>query len=180
MNQPVAPCWLWFFICLADVIITSAVMSRQGKYFFYFDNGQKKFSMLGLEFATGRCYIYWVLSRIKLLPGNLDQAVYKKLRAQLYTDFLFMPGAYSGIAIFCLIAGSKPGMPAGQLLNFLAYLQPIAWLCDIIENIYLLQQVKRPALPGALQFAGYRLLEVLKVGLIWRRFPACRRTIYLL
>lgn len=160
-----ASSWLWFSICLADVIITSVIMSQQGKYFFYFDNEKKKFSMLGLEFAAGRCYIYWVLSRIKLLPGNLNQTVYKKLRAQLYTDFLFMPGAYIGIAIFCLIAAGIPGMPAAQLLTVLAYMQPIAWACDIIENIYLFRQVKKPVLPGALLFAGYRLLEVLKWGL---------------
>jgi hypothetical protein len=154
--------WIYFGLCLADVLVTQRIMAGQGKHFFYFEGGRKPFTMLNLEFPKDLAYFYTVLSGIdKLEPA--DAAIVKRnVRAQLWVDFIFMPGTYTGVFLVCMAAAEKSGGVVNQVFAGLAWFQVVCWLLDITENIYLFSQLRQAKKPSAFGFACYRVLELLK------------------
>lgn len=156
--------WFWFFICLLDVIITSRIMSRQGRHFSCLKNGEvRRFSMFNLKFpahlhSTGR-----LIKNIRNLPDN-GAETFRYLRRQLRTDFLFMPGAYIGTAIFCRIVAGIACDCTTTLLIVLAWLQLVAGLCHITKNIYLFKLIKTTGTSSAFEFGLCRALEFAKWG----------------
>jgi hypothetical protein len=76
-----------------------------------------------------------------------------------------MPGAYGSIFILCMNLSWKMPASGAYFFSILAWLQGIAWLCDIIENIYLLGKIHRNPIPSSHSiFKAYQYLEVLKWG----------------
>lgn len=157
--------FLWFCCCLLVVIMTSILMNRQSCHFYYFDGSRKKFSIFNLQFPVSRCYLTQLFRQINQLPDGEADLVFKKLRGQLYTDFFFMPGAYLGIGLFCMEVASKYHGLIHCFLALLAWSQLLAWLLDIIENLYLLSLIKNPKIITSFFFICYRVLEILKWGL---------------
>ncbi|KIO77626.1 hypothetical protein TH53_08240 [Pedobacter lusitanus] len=151
-------------------IITSAIMIRQSRNFFYLDGTKKRFSILNLEFPSSRSSISILIRQIKKLPVIESKMVFSALRGHLYTDFFFMPGVYVGVLLLCLTASCESSGYISDLFKALAWLQPLAWFCDIIENIYLLGQLKKPIPASARFFIFYRLLEITKWGLSFTGF----------
>lgn len=137
-------------------------------------NGEK-FTIMGLEFFYPREKVITIL-------GAADEKVKKILSYQLYFDFLFMAGAYPGIASLCMMARRKTlSRLIQKLLLTLALLQVLAWSCDIMENIYLLNWLKQPVITGP-EFVFYHAIVLLKwlialigvlAGLVftWKRAP---------
>ena len=102
----------------------------------------------------------------KLPPGRSKKTV-SALKAQLYIDFLFMPCAYGAIFILCMLVSAKMELHAGRMVFItLAYLQAVPWVCDIIENIYLLHKI-RPDVTVSTDAAhnSYLRMEYVKWGL---------------
>jgi hypothetical protein len=119
-----------------------------------------------LEFPTDQTTISNLIHQIRALPGDEATGVIKALRAQLITDFFFMPATYGGIFILCMAAACRQTHSIGlhHLLLILAWGQSIALMCDIIENIYLLKQSRQPSAFTKILFSGYKIMETLKWG----------------
>lgn len=109
-------------------------------------NGEK-FTVIGLEVTY---------SKEKLLSVilGLDDKVRTILRYHLSFDFAFMIGAYGGIAALCMMAACqrKGKKIIRNLLISLAILQVVAWLCDIIENAFLLCWIKTGVIGNEFNF----------------------------
>ncbi len=102
------------------------------------------FTIIGLE-------ISYSSDRIAEILSGISPAVKQILGYHLYFDFAFMAGVYPGIASLCMMARGKTRIGwIRQLLLMLAIGQGIAWVCDIIENIYLLNWIRHPETVGPL------------------------------
>ncbi|MBL0270918.1 MAG: hypothetical protein IPP99_20160 [Chitinophagaceae bacterium] len=112
------------------------------------------FTIIGLEISYSGDRLVEILS-------GITPAVKQTLGYHLYFDFAFMAGVYPGIASLCMIARGKSRKGwLRQLLLILAIAQGIAWACDIIENIYLLNWIRNPASAGP--FTTYHMVVLLK------------------
>ncbi len=159
--------WLWLCIATGFVLLLSFVMSRLGNHFYTFDVVVRKFGILDLEFAASAAEIVNIIKGIYLLS---DKEVSKKalgsLKAQLYVDFAYMPFAYGAIALLCTGVAGKITAAAGNIFGTLAMLQAVAWLLDIIENIYLLQKIKQTVTPSTpAVHKAFQMIGVAKWGL---------------
>jgi hypothetical protein len=117
-------------------------MSAQGKYFLTKDVILRTFNILDLQFASTSQEIVNIIQGIYLLPPAKSRKVMNALRAQLYVDFLFMPAIYGGIFLLCMQVARKMSLEFGE--NFfaaLAWLQIVSLLCDVFENVYLLNKL---------------------------------------
>jgi len=154
-----------FLICFADAWISTVIMGRQSKAFFTMGTVRKPFSIFDLEFPASPVSAANLLLGIGLLGEEAALKVKRALRGQLYVDFLFMPGVYVGILILCRGAALKTGHWPGTFFCALAYLQLLAWLLDITENLILLSLIKRPRPFSQGQFKAYGFMELFKWGL---------------
>lgn len=95
----------------------------------------KKFTIIGLEISYSQQQVSQILS-------GLDDKVKTILQYHLYFDFAFMAGVYPGIFALCMMARRKTENRFFRtLLLTMAFLQPAALLCDIMENCFLLQWI---------------------------------------
>ncbi len=101
------------------------------------------------------------------LPGSISKNAVSALKSHLYLDFLFMPFAYGAIFILCMLVSSKMDYPFGIILfQVLAWIQLIPWLCDIIENVYILRKIKpEPAISSPATHTAYLIMEAFKWGI---------------
>jgi hypothetical protein len=100
-------------------------------------NGEK-FSIIGLEISYPK-------EKLGIILSGLDEHVKTILRYHLTFDFAFMTGVYPGIAALCMMGREKSGRTGIRKLLFgVAFLQTIAWGCDIAENIFLLKWINDP------------------------------------
>lgn len=135
--------WTWICIAFAIMLITTLIMSAQGKYLFTKDVVLRKFNIMDLQFASTGLEIVNIIKGLYLLPAEKSRKALNALRGQLYVDFVFMPAVYGGIFLLCMNVANKMSLAFGE--NFfaaLAWLQIIPWLCDIYENIYLLNKIR--------------------------------------
>jgi hypothetical protein len=159
--------WTWFCIALGLSAITTIIMSRQAKHFFTLDVVERHFSILDLEFAATAKEIVHIIKGIYALPQPQSSQTIKALKGQLIVDFLFMPGIYGTVFLGCMHVSCKMTTNWGQAsFVALAWLQLIPWLCDIIENIYLLNKIKPTVLPSTDSIhVAYQRMEIVKWGL---------------
>ena len=118
----------------------------------YIESEFEGFSILGLE-------LFYSPVKLTTVFQQMGDRQLSLLRYNLGFDFVFMAGIYPLIASLCMISKSKTGKSFGKLLVALAYLQIIAWVCDIIENIFLLKWSYGSAID---HFAAYHLVVWLK------------------
>jgi hypothetical protein len=157
--------WSLFCIAFAIVLATSYIMGLLGRYLYTRDVSLRKFSIMDLQLAPNAKEIVILVNGIYKLSEPSSKKVIRALRLQLYIDFLFMPGAYGSIFILCMQLSSKMPPVGATFFSILAWLQAIAWLCDIIENIYLLGKIhKDPAESSKPAFKAFQYLEVIKWG----------------
>lgn len=136
--------WTIFCIAFGIVLFTSYIMGRLGRLFYNRDVSLRKFSILDLQLAPNAKEIVILVKGIYKLPEAAAKKVIGALKAQLYVDFLFMPAAYGSIFILCMKLSAKMTDSIGPtFFSALAWLQLIAFLFDIIENIYLLGKVRK-------------------------------------
>ena len=159
--------WLWFCIAFGVMLIIALVMKLQRKYFYTNDVVIRKFAMIDLELPASPREVVNIIKGIFLLPPDQSQKTLKALKGQLYIDFIFMPVAYGAIFLLCMDVSWKMSSVGHGLFSALAWLQVIAWLSDLIENIYLLNKIK----PGVVASSdgahkAYMLVEVIKWSIV--------------
>lgn len=124
-----------FLICLGLFTGTAFCMKwMEGSFL----QNNPPFTILGLE-------ISYPPEKLTALLSGLNDHVRSILRFHLYFDFVFMAGAYPGIAALCMMARQKQSHRIlRKLLFVLACAQLLAWGCDIYENCCLLNWIRDP------------------------------------
>ena len=126
----------------------------------------RKFSMIDLEFPASSNELATFIRGIFRLPGDLSKKSLRAVKGHLYLDFLFMPALYGSIFLLCMKVSLKMSSFGHKLFAILAWLQCIAWLLDIIENVYLLYKLRpKPEEAKEIPYSSYLALEITKWGL---------------
>lgn len=126
------------------MLLVSFIMALQSRHFYTFHLTKRKFSIMELETPATYAELVKVIKGLYALPAAESKKSISALRGQLWTDFLFMPLAYGSIFLICLQVSLKFGTGFWHCIFFiLAVIQLIPWICDIIENIYLLKKIKK-------------------------------------
>ena len=158
--------WGYFCIALGAMLIISFMKSLQSAYLYTLDVIIRKFSILDLEFPATPQEVVIFIKGIFQLPPDLFKKSLHSLKNQLYLDFLFMPAVYGTIFILCMEVSRKMVSFGHDLFAILAWLQFIPWICDIIENIYLLKKIgPEPKASTSVVHKAYLILELFKWGI---------------
>lgn len=158
--------WCWLCISMGLLLLTTFIMMRQSRQFYTMDVVIRKFSILDLEFPGSEKEIPDIIKGVYKLPEAQRKSTLSALRGQLWVDFLFMPAAYGSIFLVCIKVAEKMNPAGTSLFTWLAWLQLLPWLCDIIENIYLLRKT-HPNVPASTKaiHKAYQWLEIAKWGI---------------
>jgi hypothetical protein len=158
--------WIYFCIFFGAMLLICFIMSFQSTNFYTMHMVVKKFNIIDLEFPATALELVTLIKGIFLLPVELSKKSLHALRQQLYLDFLFMPALYGSIFLLCMKVSLKMSSFGHRLFAILAWLQCIAWLCDIIENIYLLNKIQpQPKQSKPAVHVAYLVLEICKWGI---------------
>jgi hypothetical protein len=133
--------WQWYCILTGLSFLTTLWMLYYQKSFFTRDGVTRVFTIRDLEFPSSGNDLADILNGIYKLPqsGNIISA----LRKNLFVDFLFMPATYISLFILCMAVSHKMNSQFGRMgFQIFAWLQFLAWLLDIFENVYLLRKTK--------------------------------------
>lgn len=125
-----------FLICLGLFAGTAFCMKwMEGSFL----GNNPPFTILGLEITYSQ-------EKISAILAGLNDHLKTVLRFHLAFDFVFMAGAYPGIAALCMMARQKQtNVVVRRILLFLAFSQLLAWGGDIYENCCLLNWIRDPA-----------------------------------
>jgi hypothetical protein len=123
----------------------------------------RKFSIIDFEFPASASELASLVKDIFSLPPELAKKSLKAFKSQLYIDFLFMPALYGSVFILCMKVSSKMIYFGHKFFIFLAWLQLVSWLFDIIENIYLLNKIQpNPTVSTPCVQVAYTVMEIIK------------------
>lgn len=159
------PDLFWFCCCALVSGATSVIMINLAKHFLYYDGTIRRFSIMQLEFPANSSSIEILISQIRALPKDRADLSLKVLRGQLWVDFTYMAGTYCGIYFLTRMAAAPLSNWLNPVLLLLGKLQFLVWLFDIIENLYLLIQIRRPSKMPTIGYLPYWMMEYLKWGL---------------
>jgi len=155
----------WPLLCIVfgAMLIITLIMGMLSRFFYTHDVVEKKFSIMDLEIpATPIEMVNLVKGLYQLEPAKSRSAI-RSLRAHLLIDFIFMPCAYGSIFILCMLVAAKMKSFGVDIFIVLAWLQIVPFVCDIIENIYILQKIKpEPELSTRKTHRLYLFMELVK------------------
>src|SRR4051794_25400728 len=156
--------WTLFCILFGLFLLFTFIMNFQGSYFYTKDVVIRKFSILDLALAASPVELVNIIKGLYDLPPEQSKKAVNALRGQLYVDFLFMPCAYGSIFLLCLKVAERMEVSIGYyIFAAFAWLQLVAWLCDIIENVYLLGKIRPdPVLSASSRHKTYLAMEGVK------------------
>jgi hypothetical protein len=137
-----------FCIVFGIMAFTGFIMNLQGKNFYTLHVFVRKFSILDLQFPATALELATYIRGIFLLPKELSSKSLRALKGQLYVDFLFMPFAYGTIFLLSILLSHKMNYPGNYIFTLLAWLQIVPLLCDMAENIYLLEKIRPDVTPS--------------------------------
>ena len=158
--------WIYFCVAFGATLLISLLMSLQSANFYTLYVVIRKFSIIDLEFPVSALELATYIKGIFALPAEFSAKTLRALKGQLYLDFLFMPAAYGSIFILCMKVSMKLTSFGHWVFAVLAWLQLIAWVCDIIENIYLLNKIHpEPVVSNTAVHKAYEMLEKCKWGI---------------
>ncbi len=159
--------WAMFCMAFGLMLLLTFIMSLQSLHFYTKDVVVKKFSIMDLEMPATSTELVNLIKGLYKLPEQKSKKAISALKGQLYIDFLFMPCAYGAIFLLCMLVSAKMQLSFGiNIFMILAWLQLIPWLCDIIENIYLLRKINpEPVLSSPSVHKAYLLMEAFKWGI---------------
>ncbi len=171
--------WIYFCIAFGAMLVISFIMNQQSKNFYSMHMVIRKFSIIDLEFPPSAMELAIFIKGIFLLPDELSKKSLHALKGQLYLDFIFMPAVYGSIFILCMKVSMKMTSFGHVFFAILAWLQCIAWLCDIIENIYLLNKIKsQPVVSKPAVHIAYQINEIIKWGIALTAVVCCVAAIF--
>jgi hypothetical protein len=158
--------WAWFSIGFGLMALTGFIMHLQSKNFYTLHVFVRKFSILDLEFPVSALELATYIKGIYLLPKELAAKSLRSLKGELWVHFLFIPFLYGTIFLLCMQVSLKMNFLGNYVFTFLAWIQIIPLICDVIENIYLLQKVKPDAeVSTTFVHKSYQLLGKIKWGI---------------
>ncbi|WP_018617031.1 hypothetical protein [Segetibacter koreensis] len=159
-----------FVFCLLFglMLLLSIVMTILGSEFYTKDVVIRKFSIFDIELAANPLELANIIKGVYMLPPSQSGKTLKAIRGQLFFDFLAMPCAYGSVFLLCKKVAERMDTPlAQQAFMILAWLQLVAWLFDIVENIYLLVKINPdPIMPSRPIYTLYLMMEVVKWGIV--------------
>ncbi len=137
----------WGSICLTfgATILIGFFMHLLSKNFYTLHVFVRKFSMLDLEFPVSALELATYIKGIFLLPKELSKISIRSLRRRLYLHFLFIPLKYLTIFFICMRLSEKMSFLGNYIFIVLAWMQVIPFICDLVENFYLLQKLNSDA-----------------------------------
>lgn len=167
LNEILQPAfWTYFFILFACMLVFSTIMDVLATRFVTVTRTQRKFTIFDLEFTATPVELATLIRGIdKLEDKTQSDRVKKALRLHLFTDFLFMLCVYPGIAMLCIKTASKMAGIGDVIFLALAVAQILAWLFDIIENLYLLNKLHKPEISTPKIHLLYKRLVMTKWGI---------------
>ena len=159
--------WVLFSIVFGMLLLVTFMMMKQSAHFYTVDSVRRKFSILELEIPSKPQELVNVIKGFYLLPTEESKKTLRAVKGQLRLDFLFMPLAYGAIFLLCYRVANKTQIEFGRYIFFaLAYLQIIPWICDVIENIFVLNKIKPDPEPSSAKVhKTLMIMEGLKWGL---------------
>lgn len=155
-----------FCIVFGVMALTGFIMRLQSRNFYTLHVFVRKFSMLDLEFPASALELATYIKGIFLLPKELSSKSLRALKGQLYLDFFFIPFMYGAIFLLCMMVSHKMNFVGHSIFTVLAWIQIVPFLCDLVENFYLLQKIRPDAAvskPSVHKF--YQLLGKVKWGI---------------
>ena len=163
LNEILQPSfWIYFFILFAGTFITSTIMDILALRFVTFTRVRRKFTIFDLEFTATPGELVQLLKGIDSLDLKQAMQVKKALRLHLFTDFLFMLCVYPGVAMLCIKTASKMKGIGDEIFLTLASIQMLAFLFDIIENVYLLNKLRKPEISTPYVHRMYKRMVMTK------------------
>ncbi len=159
--------WMWFCIAFGMVLVKSFMMRIQSMNFYTQDVVIRRFSIMDLVFPASPLEVVLLIKGIYGLPVKRRKKTLQSLKAQLYIDFLFMPAVYGTIFLACMKVSLVMKSFSGQeLFADLAWIQILPFICDILENIYLLNKISPNIAPSKQAVhKAFHLLEIIKWGI---------------
>ncbi len=155
--------WIHFCIAFGITLLINFIMTFQTRNFYLMHVVIRKFSIIDFEFPASASELTSLVKNIFALPPELAKKSLMAFKSQLYIDFLFMPAAYGSIFILCMKVSSKMIYFGHKFFIFLAWLQLVSWLFDIIENIYLLNKIRpNPVVSTPFVQVLYTAMEIIK------------------
>jgi len=140
-----------FLFCLGIFLASAFIMQWLASDFWW---GGKRFSILDIE-------LFYSRETLADLFREITPLAKAALNYQLIFDFVFMAGAYPGIASLCMMTREKINRNGLRSLLFgLACLQPVAWGFDITEDIFILRWMNNPVIGD--EFGMYHNIVIAK------------------
>ncbi len=161
--------WYWFAAALALQLVFGLLKARQQRKFRYLRGAAiTKFSIMDLELPASPASICNIMSGIDNLPPADAAQTRRALRMNLLLDFVYMAGAYPAIFLLCTYcAGHMESGGIGYwIFKGLAFLLIPAWIADLVENFFLLRQLRRPAVTKLWFYNAYRFMVQFKWAVI--------------
>ncbi len=160
--------WPLFSIAFGAMLFLTLVMAVQSVHFYTNDVILRRFNIMELQIPSTPLELVNIIKGLYKLPEDKLTKAVKSLKGQLYVDFIFMPFFYGSILLLCIQVSQKMTLTFGvNIFMILALLQLLAWLCDIIENVYLLGKIKRDVVVSTKKVhKAYLAMECVKWGII--------------
>lgn len=134
-------------ITLFITLISLCWMANTSRFFIYERWTERTFSILDLQFPNSAQYYTYILLDLHNEKKLNSKRALNALREHLYVDFIFMFGFYPFVALLALhLSYLSLDIKAIYFFQFLAFLQLLAWVLDIIENTIILKSIKNPKL----------------------------------
>lgn len=158
---------LLFSILFGLLLAITFIMNLQSLHFYTKDVVIRKFSIIDLELAADPKELVNLIAGVYELPQVQSKKTLNAIKGQLYIDFLFMPCAYGSVYLLCIKVAERMQLSLGYyVLMILGWLQVAAWLCDIVENIYLLSKIRPdPVMSSVATHHAYLMMEATKWGI---------------
>ncbi len=152
-----------FCIAFGIALLINFIMTFQTRSFYLMHVVIRKFSIIDFEFPASAAELASLIKDIFSLPPELAKKSLNAFKSQLYLDFLFMPATYGSVFILCMKVSSKMIYFGHNFFIFLAWLQLVSWLLDIIEKIYLLNKIRpNPIVSTPFVHVAYTAMEMVK------------------
>lgn len=166
MQIHLADAWIYFCVSFGIMLITTFIMDRLSRHFYTQDVVLRRFSIMDLEWPASPRELVNLVKGMYELPVQKQHKAISSLRKHLYTDFIFMPAAYGSIFLLCMNISWKMTFIGPYIFAALAWLQVIAFLLDVIENVYLLNKIRPDIVEEPLTtHKNFEKLEYVKWGI---------------
>lgn len=152
------------YLCfsLGIVLVIGLLMNFLSNNFYTLHVFVRKFSFLDLGSPATPLELATYINGIYALPKALGERSLRSLKTYLALNFLFMPFWYGTIFLLCVQLSMKFTGSGHLFFLTLGWVQIIAWICDIIQSVFLLKKIHPKTVPSAQNI--HSLMQ--KIGII--------------